>query len=172
MFYTKSCFELIVHSWTLDCESRRMRPEASNLSFKRLRLWWFWVSVNWVSVNWMSVNWVSVKCVSTECLWSERLWTRLASVQPIADRVSQHLEIISKNFQFSTRRTRILMGFIIYCLVLIVNPICRILVRWKRFRHELETLCHPICNWLYQSTSKQPPNGMGRLGLETKTFHR
>ena len=33
--------------------------------------------------------------------------------QPIADRVAQNLEIIFKNFQFSTRRTRILMGFII-----------------------------------------------------------
>ena len=50
-------------------------------------------------------------------------------VQPIADRVAQHLELISKNFQFSTRRTRILMGFIIYYLVLIVNPMGRILVR-------------------------------------------
>ena len=44
-------------------------------------------------------------------------------VQPIADRVAQHLEIISKNFQFSTRRTRILMRFIICYFVLIVNPI-------------------------------------------------
>jgi len=32
---------------------------------------------------------------------------------PIADRMAQNLEIISENFQFSTRRTRILMGFII-----------------------------------------------------------
>jgi len=35
-------------------------------------------------------------------------------IQPIADRVARHLEIISKNSQFSTRRTRILMGFIVY----------------------------------------------------------
>jgi len=49
-------------------------------------------------------------------------------IQPIADRVAQHLEIISKNSQFSTRRTRILLGFIIYYLVLIVNPMGRILV--------------------------------------------
>jgi len=49
-------------------------------------------------------------------------------VQPIADRVAQHLEIISKNFRFSTRRIRILMGFIIYYLVLIMNPMGRILV--------------------------------------------
>ena len=67
-------------------------------------------------------------------------------VQPITDRVAQHLEIISKNFRFSTRRTRILMGFIVYYLVLIVNPMGRILVRWKRFRNNLEMLCHPICN--------------------------
>ena len=51
------------------------------------------------------------------------------NTQPIADRVAQHLEIISKDFQFSTRRTRILMGFIVYYLVLIVNPMGRILVR-------------------------------------------
>ena len=70
-------------------------------------------------------------------------------IQPIADRVAQHLEIISKNFQFSTRRTRILMGFIIHYLILIVNPMGRILVRWKSFRNTLEMLCHPICNLLY-----------------------
>jgi len=68
---------------------------------------------------------------------------------PIADRVAQHLEIISKNFRFSTRRTRILKGFIIYYLVLIVNPMGRILVRWIFFRNNLEMLCHRICNWLY-----------------------
>ena len=69
-------------------------------------------------------------------------------IQPIADSVAQHLDIISKNFQFSTRRTRILMGFIIYFLVLIVNPMGRILVRWKSLRNNLEMLCHTICNWL------------------------
>jgi len=73
----------------------------------------------------------------------------MSHVQPIADRVAQHLEIISKNFQFSTRRTRILTGFIIYYLVLIVNPMGRILVCWKSFRNNLEMLCHPIYNWLY-----------------------
>ena len=71
-------------------------------------------------------------------------------LQPIADRVAQHLEIIPKIFQFSTRRTRILMGFIVYYLVLIVNPMGRILVRWKSFRNNLEMLCHPICNWLWK----------------------
>ena len=67
-------------------------------------------------------------------------------------RVAQHLEIISKNFQLSTRRIRILMGFINYYLVLIVNPMGRILVRWKSFRNNLEMLCHPIRNRLYHST--------------------
>jgi len=33
--------------------------------------------------------------------------------------VAQNLEILSKNFQFSTRRTRILMGFIISTMLLI-----------------------------------------------------
>ena len=70
-------------------------------------------------------------------------------LQPIPDRVAQHLEIMSQNFQFNTRRTRILMGFVIYYLALILNPMGRILVRWKSFRDNLEVLCHPICNWLY-----------------------
>jgi len=52
----------------------------------------------------------------------------MSDVQPIAESVAQHLEIISKNFQFSTRRTRILMGLIICYLVLIVNHMCRIAV--------------------------------------------
>jgi len=34
-------------------------------------------------------------------------------------------------------------------LVLIVNPMGRIPVRWKFCRKNLEMLCHPICNWLY-----------------------
>jgi len=53
-------------------------------------------------------------------------------VQPIVDRAAQNLEITSKNFQFSTRRTKILMEFIIrtiYYVVLIVNPMDRIQVR-------------------------------------------
>jgi len=79
-------------------------------------------------------------------------------VQPIADSVAQHLEIFSKNFQFSTRRTRILIEFIIYYLVLIVNPMGRILVRWKSFRNHLEMLWHPICNWLYMTRDIQHPH--------------
>jgi len=50
-------------------------------------------------------------------------------IQPIADRVAQHLEIISNNFRFGTRRTRILMGLIMYDLVLRVNPMGRMMVR-------------------------------------------
>jgi len=57
--------------------------------------------------------------------------------------------MISNNFQFSTQRTRILMGFILYYLVLIVNPMGRILVRWKSCKKNLEILCHPVCNRLY-----------------------
>jgi len=78
--------------------------------------------------------------------------TTAIRIQPIADRVTQNLQIVSTKFQFSTRRTRILVGFIIYYLVLIVNPMCRILVRWKSFRNNLDMLCHPICNWLYLLT--------------------
>jgi len=53
--------------------------------------------------------------------------------QPIADTVAYNLEIISTTFQFSPRRTRILMGFMIstiYYVVLIANPMGRILVLW------------------------------------------
>jgi len=107
----------------------------------------------------------SINCYRAHNMWitfyrhalSPRGFTKLLTVvdvdyillKPIADRMAQHLEIISKNFQFSTRRTRILMGFIIDYLVLIVNPVGRILVRWKSFRNNLEILCHPICNRLY-----------------------
>jgi len=40
-------------------------------------------------------------------------------LQPIADKVAGNPEIISKNFQFSTRRTRILMGFEISTMLLL-----------------------------------------------------
>ena len=70
-------------------------------------------------------------------------------IQPITDGVAQHLEIFSTNFRFSTRRTRILMGLIIYYLVLIVNSMGRILVCWKSFQKNLEIQCHPIRNRLY-----------------------
>jgi len=84
------------------------------------------------------------------CLFMRVTWLiHVIWIQPISDRVAQHLEIISKNFQLSTRRTRILMGFIIYYLVLIVNPMGRILVRRQSFGNNLEMLCHPFCNWLY-----------------------
>jgi len=39
-------------------------------------------------------------------------------VKPIADRVAKNLEIISNFFQFSTRRTKILMGFITSTMLL------------------------------------------------------
>jgi len=37
----------------------------------------------------------------------------------------------------------------IHYMVLIVNPMGRILVRWKCYRNNLKILCHPICNRLY-----------------------
>jgi len=55
--------------------------------------------------------------------------TRGISAIPIAGMAAQHLEIISKIFRFRTRRTRILMGFITHYLVLIVNPMGRMLIR-------------------------------------------
>jgi len=80
------------------------------------------------------------------------LYTHQCIAQPIANRVSLDLGchwIVSKNFQFSTKRTRILIGFIFYYLVLIVNHMGRILVRWMFFKNNLEIQCHPICNRLY-----------------------
>jgi len=52
------------------------------------------------------------------------LWICMVNVfirmflQPRADRMAQNLEIIAINFQSSTRRTRILMGFIISTILL------------------------------------------------------
>ena len=43
------------------------------------------------------------------------------------------------------------MGCTIYYLVLIINPMGRILVRWNFFRNNLGMLWHTICNWLYVS---------------------
>jgi len=79
---------------------------------------------------------------------SARKIVTFLEVQPIADRVALNFEIISEKIQFSTKRTRILMEFIIYYLVLIVNPMDRILVRWKSIKNNLEIQRHPICNWL------------------------
>jgi len=59
---------------------------------------------------------------------------------PTADRVALNLKIISENFKFRTRRTWILMGFIIYYWELIVNPMGRILVRWKSFGNNFKIL--------------------------------
>jgi len=73
--------------------------------------------------------------------------------QLIVDRVEQNLENILKNFQFSTRRTRILMECIIdtiYWWVLLLSSMGRILVRWKNFRSDFEIRCQPICNRLYK----------------------
>ena len=83
--------------------------------------------------------------------WSQHFYCIRSSflLQPIANRVAQNLEMISKNLQLSTRRTRILMGFILYYLVLIVNPMGRILVRWKSVKNNFEILCRPICHRLY-----------------------
>jgi len=82
--------------------------------------------------------------LKTESQWIKcnKEWS---SLQPIADRVEQNLEIISETcqrivilpmgFTISTTnimmlmRNRILMGFIVYYLVLIVIPMGRIMVR-------------------------------------------
>jgi len=87
-------------------------------------------------------------------------------------KVAQQLEINFQNFQFSTRRTRILMGFIMHYMVLIVNPMGRILVRWKRFRNNLEMLCHPICNWLYRKMTYWIPMTYQSQKISDRIHHR
>ena len=74
-------------------------------------------------------------CPQTSQLRACSVWVH---VQPIADRVALNLQIISKNFRFGTKRTKILMGLITNYLVLIVNPMGRILVRWISFKNNLE----------------------------------
>ena len=72
-----------------------------------------------------------------------------SEVKPIADRVAQYLEIISKTFDLLPGVPGFSWDSSCILLVLIVNSMGRILVRWKSFRNNLEILCHPICNWLY-----------------------
>ena len=76
--------------------------------------------------------------------------------EPIADTVAQNLVIISEKFQFSTWLTRILMGFItstIYDVVLIANPIGRIVVRLKSCGNNLGIVCHRIALYHARRTS-------------------
>jgi len=106
--------------------------------------------LSWVWYGWEIVFNCRASHICDAMHYSAHLWM-MCVIQPITDRVAQHLDIIFKNFQFGTRRTRILMGFIIHYLILIVNPMGRILVRRKFFRNNLEMLCHPICNWRFDS---------------------
>jgi len=62
-------------------------------------------------------------------------------------------------FRFNTKRTRILMGFIAYCLVLIVNPMGRILGSLKEIGNNLEIQCHPIFNRLHNRIQEEWPLG-------------
>ena len=102
--------------------------------------------IEWVIIFNMSL-YMCHKIYHDSLYMCRHIYNESLYIQPIADRVALNLEITSKNFQFNTRRIRILMGFLIYYLVLIENPMSRILVRWKSLRNNLETLCHPICNW-------------------------
>jgi len=117
-------------------------------------------------VTWLTYMWhthISVWVICVCLLWHDSF------IQPIADWVAQNLEIISNFFQFSTRRTRILMGFIssiIYYVVLIANPIGRVVVRLKSSGKNFEILCHPICNWLYVAyTSRSNERNMPSWGV-------
>ena len=89
------------------------------------------------------------KCVCA-VIWVQELTTsHLSIIQPIADKVAQHLEIISKSLHFCTRRSRIGTNR------KSEGPWAEIqvLVRLKSFRNNIEMLCHPIFNWLYVTHS-------------------
>ena len=88
-------------------------------------------------------------CMSTafhEC--QERV---LVVIQPIADSVAQNLEMMFKNYQFSTRRTRIRMGFINTMIFGGTNHKShrQNSGSLKSFTKNLKILCHLICNRLY-----------------------
>ena len=97
--------------------------------------WWYWCI--------FSFFFGITVVFSTDCV-ACFLW----NIQPITDKGVQNLEIVSQNFQFSTRRTRILMGSINSTILLpgtIVNPMGNILVCGQSFRNNLKILCHHIC---------------------------
>ena len=104
----------------------------------------FWCLTMCESQNAYFVKWKST-------LWSLQMYVSRCNFGYSQLHVGWHsiLNLYFKNFEFSTRRTRILMVLVMFYLVLNVNPMGRILVRWKSFKNNLEMLCHPICNWLY-----------------------
>jgi len=57
-------------------------------------------------------SWMWFAHMSVDVVWSQYIIDKV-NLQPIAKRMAKNLEIISKNFQISTRRTRILMGFVV-----------------------------------------------------------
>ena len=74
-------------------------------------------------------------------------------IQPIADRVAQHLKIISKTFPTNQNSAH---G--IYDQYQAINDESRENpgtpgTKLKVFRNNLKMLCHPICNWLYFDVS-------------------
>jgi len=73
------------------------------------------------------------------------------SIQPIADRSAQHLEIISKTIPTNQNSAD---G--IYDWYQVINDESHENpdtpgTKFKVFGNNLQMLCHPICNWLYQS---------------------
>jgi len=80
--------------------------------------------------------------------------------RPIADRMAQNLEIVSKNFQFITRRTRILMGFIIctiYYVVLIQAELWFVHKLLERISRLCATLSAIGCMFVSTYTSLYTP---------------
>jgi len=104
-------------SWVMDNESRVIGYDL------RVTLWsWSW-RAQWQHTEdlpwWSGAFWVMGNEACTYAMtYSYESWVMRheslrvmnpegSELQPMADRVAQNLEIISKNFQFSTRRTRI-----------------------------------------------------------------
>ena len=134
--------ELYVMSHVLRDDSQNMRDESrtvhdecvNNNTWKMMSVWT--ICDHHCEKWWVCDLYVIITSESHECVNYCQLQIGWHSI----------LRLFLKTY---TRRTRILMGFIIYYLVLIINPMGRILVRWKSFRNNLEMLCHHTCNWKY-----------------------
>jgi len=69
-------------------------------------------------------------------------WSAVALIQPFMIWWHRILRLFLKTFNLLPG----VPGFIIYYMVLIVNPMGRILVRSKSCRNNFEIQCHPILN--------------------------
>jgi len=93
-------------------------------------------------------GWVLVIAFSYVCVWKYTAYLHL--LRPRYSQLQIGWHSISRLFLKTFNLVPGVPGFSMgpsYNLVLIVNPMGRILVRWKSFRNTLEMLCHPM-GWL------------------------